>query len=183
MIWSGFMTSQHHLTTTCSMSGTRYIINTGVNLSYRLMIIIIRLCMLLCTRILKDASLALGKRCDAPKIYDICHDANFVFTGDTGSCHHNSEWCVCVCNTDQCKTATNTHHYSDVIMRAMMSQITGVSIVCSTVCSGADQRTLQSSASLAFVRGVQRWPMDSPHKGPATRKMFPFDDVIIHPYT
>ena len=42
-------------------------------------------------------------------------------------------------------------HYSDVIMSAMASQITGVSIVCSAVCSGADQRKYQSSASLAFV--------------------------------
>ena len=33
-----------------------------------------------------------------------------------------------------------TQHYSDIIMSAVVSQITGVSIVCSTVCSGADQR-------------------------------------------
>ena len=37
----------------------------------------------------------------------------------------------------------------------------------------------QSSASLAFVRGIHRWPVGSPHKWPVTRKMFPFDDVII----
>ena len=50
-------------------------------------------------------------------------------------------------------------HYSDVIMSAMASQITGVSIVCRTVCSGADHRKHQSSASLAFVRGStgDRW--------------------------
>ena len=36
-----------------------------------------------------------------------------------------------------------------------------------------------SSASLAFVRGIHRSPLDSPHKGPVTRKIFPFDDVII----
>ena len=58
-------------------------------------------------------------------------------------------------------------------------QITGVSIVCSTVFSVADQRKHQSSESLAFVRVIHRWPMDSPHKGPVTRKMFPFDDVIM----
>ena len=62
----------------------------------------------------------------------------------------------------------------------MASQITGVSIVCSTICSGADQRNHQSSASLAFVRGIHRWPVDSPHKGPITRKMFPLDDVIMN---
>ena len=37
---------------------------------------------------------------------------------------------------------------------AMASQITGVSIVCSPVCSGANQRKHQSSASLTFVRGI-----------------------------
>ena len=47
-------------------------------------------------------------------------------------------------------------HYSDVIMSTMASQITGVSIVCSAVCSGAHQRKHQSSASLAFVRGIHR---------------------------
>ena len=64
-------------------------------------------------------------------------------------------------------------------MSAMASQITGVSIVCSAVCSGADQRKIQSPASLASVRWIHRWPVDSPHKGPVTRKMFPFDDIIM----
>ena len=48
-----------------------------------------------------------------------------------------------------------------------------------TVCSAADQRKHQSSASLGFVRGIHRWPVNSLHKGPVTRKMFPFDDVIM----
>ena len=47
------------------------------------------------------------------------------------------------------------------------------------VCSGADLRKHQSSASLAFVMGIHWLPVDSPHKGPVTRKMFPFDDVIM----
>ena len=42
-----------------------------------------------------------------------------------------------------------------------------------------DQRKHQSSASLAFVRGIHRWPVNSQHKWPVTRKMFPFDDVIM----
>ena len=71
-------------------------------------------------------------------------------------------------------------HYSDVIMSAMASQITGVSIVCSAFCSGTDQRKHQSSASLTFVTGIHRTPVDSPHKGPVTRNIFPFDDVIMH---
>ena len=72
-------------------------------------------------------------------------------------------------------------HYIDVIMSAIASQITDVSTVCSTVCSGANRRKHRSSASLAFLRGTHRWPVDSPHKGPVTRKMFPFDDVIMKP--
>ena len=69
--------------------------------------------------------------------------------------------------------------YSDVIMNVMPPQITGVSIACSTVCSVADQRKHQSSASLAFVRGINRWPVDSPNKESVTPEMFPFDDVIV----
>ena len=69
-------------------------------------------------------------------------------------------------------------HYSDVIMSTMA--------FTQTVYSGADQNKHQSSASLAFVcvcvwggGGIHQWPVNSPHKGPVTRKMFPFDDVII----
>ena len=64
-------------------------------------------------------------------------------------------------------------------MSAMAPQITSLTIVYFTVYSGADQRKHQSSASLAFVWGIHRWPVNSPHKGPVTRKMFPFDDVIM----
>ena len=69
--------------------------------------------------------------------------------------------------------------YSYLIMSAIASQITAIPIVYSTVCSGNDQRKHQSSSSLAFVRGIRRWPVKSPHKGPVTRKMLPFDDFII----
>ena len=70
-------------------------------------------------------------------------------------------------------------------MSAMASQITSLTIVYPTVYSAADQRKHQCSASLAFVRGIHRWPVNSPHQGPVTRKMFPFDDVIMefHPRT
>ena len=64
-------------------------------------------------------------------------------------------------------------------MSAMASQITGVSIVYSTICSSTDQRKHRSSASLAFLREINRWLVNSSHKGPVTRKRFPFDDVII----
>ena len=75
--------------------------------------------------------------------------------------------------------AVNLLHYSDVIMSAVASQITSLTIVCSTVYSCADQKKHQSSASLAFVRGIHQWPLNSPQKGTATRKMFPFDYVIM----
>ena len=74
-----------------------------------------------------------------------------------------------------------TIHCGDVIMSAMASQITSLTSVHSSVYSGADQRKHQSSASLAFVRGIHRWPVNSPHKGPVRRQMFPFDDVIMWP--
>ena len=58
-------------------------------------------------------------------------------------------------------------------MSAMDSQITGVSIVCSTVCSGV--------CSKLRVTGLWEGnpPMDYSRKGPVTRKMFKFDDVIM----
>ena len=70
-------------------------------------------------------------------------------------------------------------HYCDVIMGTMASLITSLTSVYSTVHWGADQRKHQSSASLAFVRRSHRWPPNSPHKWPITRKMFPVDDVIM----
>ena len=78
-------------------------------------------------------------------------------------------------------------HYSDVTMSTMTSPITSLTIVCSTVYLGAGKKSKkkqktnkhQSSVPLAFVRGIHRLPVNSPHKWPVTRKMFPFDDVIM----
>ena len=70
-------------------------------------------------------------------------------------------------------------HYNDVKMGTIASQITSLTIVYSMVYPGADQRKCQSSASLAFVRVIHRGPVNFPHKWPVTRKMFPFDDVIM----
>ena len=67
-------------------------------------------------------------------------------------------------------------------MDMIASQITSLTIVYSTVYSDADQKKYQSSASLAFVRVFYRRPVNSPHKWPVTRKMFPFDDVIMKYY-
>ena len=77
------------------------------------------------------------------------------------------------------RSRRSLHRYNDVIMSAVASQITSLTIVYSVVYSGADQRKHQSSASLAFVWGIHRRPVHSPDKLPVTRKMFPFDDVIM----
>ena len=86
-----------------------------------------------------------------------------------------TDTCVCV-SRPQC---AKCYHYNDVIMGAMVFQITSLPIVNSTVYSGTDQRKPQSSASLAFVRRIHRWPVNSTHKGPVTQKSFLFDDVIM----
>ena len=70
-------------------------------------------------------------------------------------------------------------HYDDVIMTMLASQITSLTVVYSIVYSDVNQRKHQSSASLAFVREIHRGPVNFPHKWPVTRKMFPFDDVIM----
>ena len=70
-------------------------------------------------------------------------------------------------------------HYNDVIMGAIASQITSLTIVYSTIYSDADQRKHQSSTSLAFVQEIHRRLVNFPHKWPVTLKMFSFDDVIM----
>ena len=50
----------------------------------------------------------------------------------------------------------------DAIISATASQITGITIVYSAVCSGADQRKHQRTASLDSVRGILRCPLSSP---------------------
>ena len=78
-------------------------------------------------------------------------------------------------NNSPKREINGSFHYTDVIMGMIASQITSLT----TIYSDADQRKYQSSASLAFVSGFHRRPVNSPHKGPITQKMFPFDDVII----
>ena len=73
-------------------------------------------------------------------------------------------------------------HYCDAIMGTVASQVTSLTIVYTTVYSDADQRKHKSSALLAFVWGIHRGPVNSPHKGAVTRKMFPFDDVTMTKY-
>ena len=64
-------------------------------------------------------------------------------------------------------------------MSAVVSQITSFAIVNPTVYSTANRRKHQSIASLAFVRGIHRWPVNSPHKRTVMLKILPFDDVIM----
>ena len=84
---------------------------------------------------------------------------------------------VFVILSDRSTSPIMLYNYCDVIMGAIASQITSLKIVYSILYSSADQRKHQSSASLAFVRGSHRGPVNSPHKWPVTRKMFPIDDV------
>ena len=95
-----------------------------------------------------------------------------------------STWGICPIYTVVKQTYRSSlvpvSHYGDVIMGEIAFQITILAIVYSTVYSDADQRKHQSSASLAFVRGIHRGLVNSPHKWPVSRKMFPFDDVIMH---
>ena len=57
-------------------------------------------------------------------------------------------------------------HYNDVIMGVMASQIPGLTSIYSAAYSGVDQRKHQRSPSLALVRGIHRWPLNSPRKWP-----------------
>ena len=54
------------------------------------------------------------------------------------------------------KNISISHHYNDVIMGAIASEITSLTIVYSIVCSDAYQSKHQSSASQAVVRGIHR---------------------------
>ena len=99
------------------------------------------------------------------------HDVTITLPGDVPSISEQ---------LGSCPVCTHvTLHYNDVIVGAIESQITSLTIVYSIVYWDADQRKHQSSASLAFVPWIHRRPVNSPHKWPVTRKMFPFDDVIM----
>ena len=100
-----------------------------------------------------------------------------------------SKWWICIVSRPQTTLISRWGLHTFIPLQWRHNQRNGVSnhqrvsIVYPTVCSGADPRQHQSSASLAFVRGINRWPLNSAHKGPVTRKMFPFDDVIMYRYT
>ena len=94
------------------------------------------------------------------------------------------QWSHLTCITvTPCIRVNSMKHYIDLILGVIASQITSLTIAFSTIYSDADQRKHQSSASLAFVWGINREPLNSPHKWPVMRKMFPFDDVIMNMHT
>ena len=69
-------------------------------------------------------------------------------------------------------------HDSDAMMRARRLKSPACQLFTQPIILAQTRRKHQSSVSLAFVRGIDRWSVNSPHKGPVTRKMFLFDDVI-----
>ena len=132
------------------------------------------------------SSLALSHRCHvfhSLKSWWRCTESWYSYTVFNSLC----SWRTCLGTHIMQHKLTNSlkpeqngiHHYNDAIMGAIASQITSLASVYSTVELGDDQRKHQSSASLAFVRGIHRRPVNSPHKGPVTREKFPFDDVIM----
>ena len=70
------------------------------------------------------------------------------------------------------------HHYSDVIMSAMASQINDVSIILTRLCRRRSKKISKLRVT-GLCEGIHRSPVNSPHKGSVTRKIFPFDDVIM----
>ena len=98
----------------------------------------------------------------------------------TGFCHQNCR----LLDVNSAVRSQQVHilmkHNSDVIMSTLASQITSFTIVYSIVYSGVYQSKHQISALLAFVRGIHRWPVNILHKGQVTRKIFPFDDVVMN---
>ena len=87
---------------------------------------------------------------------------NFVVTVGTTTCNDNLRWhhWQQSCQID----GVSNHQPHDCLLNGLFK---------------AQIKKHQSSASLAFVRGIHWWPVNSPCKGPETRKMLPFDDVIM----
>ena len=80
----------------------------------------------------------------------------YTIIADSHWLRHRNQMCnVCTCILQNI-IAHNHEHHTDVIMTTVTSQITSLTVVYSTVYSDADQRKHQSSASLAFVRGIHR---------------------------
>ena len=107
-------------------------------------------------------ALKLQQSCTKPSIFSFIVDSRDSFTHLFA--RFPSLWLDCPDASEA--ILTNAPHYNHVIMGAIASQITSLTIVYSIVYSDADQIKHQSSASLAFVRGIHRGPVNSPHKWP-----------------
>ena len=73
-------------------------------------------------------------------------------------------------------------HCSDVIMGTVATQITSQPasrLFSQPFIQAQIKENTKVPRNWPFVRGIHRWPVNSPHKGPVTRKLFPFDDVIM----
>ena len=116
--------------------------------------------------------------CDCSNCGDNKRYQQIVLRQSKLKCNVKADWHILRCTN--CVGTIGLIHYNDIIMSRMASQITGVWIVYSTICSGLDKRKHRSSESQAFVRVTHRWPVNIPHKGTVTRKTFPFDDAIMY---
>ena len=72
------------------------------------------------------------------------------------------------------------NHYSDVIMGAMVSLITSLTIVYSTVYQTQIKENIKAPRHWPLCGKFPGPPVNSPNKWPVTRKMFPFDNVIMN---
>ena len=84
-----------------------------------------------------------------------------------------------ICNSDFVVIWLGMWHYRDVIMGMMASQITSLTIVYSTVIQAQIKENIKAQRHWPFLWGIHRSPVNSLHKWPVTRTMFPFDDVIM----
>ena len=71
-------------------------------------------------------------------------------------------------------------HYIDAIMTTMASQITSLAVVYWIVIYAYIKKKISKLRVTGLCAGNSPGPVNSPHKGPVTQKMFPFDDVIIY---
>ena len=119
-------------------------------------------------------------------------NAGNVFPGNPGACATRNftylvrgpcplQWQAMLApSTMQLIEAMWCMHYSDVIKGAIASQITSLPIVYLIVYSGTSQMKISKLRVTGLCAGNSPSPVNSPHKGPVTRKMFPLDDVIMY---
>ena len=77
--------------------------------------------------------------------------------------HYWNPWCPLQWHHNECDDISNHWHLDSLLNHLFRHR----------------SKKTSSSTPLAFVRGIHRWPVNSPNKGPVMQKMFPFDDIII----